>query len=238
MNAQEQWLTHLFFPYKRISQVPLKDIQNQLISRFETWGKPLRIRVDNGQPLGDPDRRVVPVLSLWLIGYGIEVHWNQPRRPQQNAKVERCQGVLAAWVEPSQCKDKQHLQQQLIKQSTFYNYHFPIHRKDNKKRIELFPELMHTGRAWKAEQFSLQRVLDFLASTNWKRKASANGQFFMYGNRITVGAKYSHQYLSINLCPKNNQWLIFDQNAKLIHRKNTPFTKSAIMNLDLKKTRG
>ena len=80
--------------------------------------------------------------------------WNKPRTPQENAKVERCQGTLDKWTEYEKCKNTFDLQIKLWEQSEFYNFHFPIRRKENKKRVELFPKLMHTGRGWAPKNFT------------------------------------------------------------------------------------
>jgi transposase InsO family protein len=61
---------------------------------FHQWGQPQCLRVDNGLPFGDPGSDLVPVLSLWLIGLGIDVLWNRPYQATDNAKVERMQGTM------------------------------------------------------------------------------------------------------------------------------------------------
>ena len=64
-------------------------MQQTMKQIFEQWGLPSYIRVDNGKPFGDPQRCSIPELGLWLIGLGIEVVWNRPRTPKDNATVER-----------------------------------------------------------------------------------------------------------------------------------------------------
>lgn len=233
MKDQAQSWTRLFSPHKKICEVPLRQVQRQLVTLFKHWGVPQWIKVDNGLPFGNPQRETTPVLALWLIGLGITVIWNRSRTPTDNAKVERCQGVLGNWIEFEKCTDTHALQKQVWKQAKFYNYHFPVRRLNQQKRIEVFPTLPFTGRPWNPVGFQLQRVLNFLAEGSWQRKVSAKGQVYMYGQRFSVGIKYKHQYASIRLCQKQNQWKVFDQVGNLIKVVPTPFSKKSIWNLEL-----
>lgn len=232
MNTQERSLTRRFFPCKKISEVPLQKIQSALITIFKNRGIPNWIKVDNGRPFGDPQLELIPPLALWLIGFGIKVIWNRPATPTDNAKVERSQGVLGKWTEYSKCQDAFELQLRLTKEADFHNFHFPIRRKGNQTRFQLFPSLIHTGTDWNPARFKINRVLIFLAKGNWERKVSSNGQISIYGQRTSVGIKYRHQKVSIKLNPKKNAWNIFNANGKLIKIKPTPFSEKSIWNLD------
>lgn len=232
MNIQVRSLTQSFFPYKKIGEVPLQRVQQELIGVFKTRGVPQWIKVDNGRPLGDPKRELIPPLALWLIGLGIKVIWNPPATPQDNAVVERSQGVMAKWTEFRSCRDSFELQLRLWKEAEFHNFHFPIRRKGHQRRIELFPSLGHTGKSWNPADFELDRVLCFLAQAQWQRKTSASGQISFYGQRISIGIRYKHQMISIKLQPKENQWNIYDPQGKLIKSLPTPFSEKNIWNLD------
>lgn len=194
---------------------------------------PLWIKVDNGRPFGDPTLEIVPPLALWLIALGIKVIWNRPRTPQQNAKVERGQGVLGNWTEFEKASDAFDLQIRLWQQADFYNYHFPIRRLKNQKRIEAFPNLAFSGRPWRPQNFKLQRALDFLAQGSWERKVTTNGQVLIYGSRFSVGRTYRHQRVSIKICPTQNQWNVFDASGNLIKAKPTKFSAQTLWALDL-----
>ena len=117
-----------FSPYKKICEVPLFRVQAALITIFKNWGVPQWLKVDNGRPFGDPRRETIPALALWLIALGIKVIWNRPRTPQDNAKVERSQGVLSHWTEFEKATDYFDLQIRLWKEADFHNYHFPLRR--------------------------------------------------------------------------------------------------------------
>jgi hypothetical protein len=225
-------LTRPFSPYKKISEVPIREIQHALISVFKIRGIPEWIKVDNGRPLGDPQLTLVPPLALWLIGCGINVIWNRPATPQDNAIVERSQGVMANWTHYSTCKDTFELQIRLWKEAEFHNLYFPIRRKGNKTRMELFPKLIHTGKAWNPADFDLNRILAFLAKGDWQRKVSTNGQFSFYAQQLSVGVKYKNQRVSIRLNPEKNQWDIFDEKGEIIKSTPSPFSIKSVWKLD------
>jgi hypothetical protein len=199
---------------------------------FKTFGVPSWIKVDNGRPLGDPQLEIIPPLALWLLCLGIKVIWNRPATPQDNAKVERSQGVMSKWTEYTKCKDTFALQVRLWEEADFYNYHFPIKRQRGKKRIELFPKLAHTGKHWDPSNFKLNRALIFLAKGNWERKVSLVGQTAFYGQRFAIGMAYKHQKVSIKLNPNKNIWKIFDAKGNLIKEMPTAFSDKNIWNLD------
>lgn len=203
-----------------------------MITVFKNHGVPEWIKVDNGRPFGDPQLELIPALALWLIGLGINVLWNRPAKPQDNAIVERSQGVMGRWTEYQKCSSASHLQMRLWKEAEFHNLYFPIRRKSGLTRRELFPRLYHSGKQWNPANFDLQRVLNFLAPAVWERKASKNGQFWIYGQRLNAGVKYKHQKLSIKLDPKTNQWRIFNLAGELIMSKPSPFSSKSIWRLD------
>lgn len=225
-------MTRRFSPRKKISEIPVRRIQQELITIFKNWGIPNWIKVDNGRPFGDPQLELIPPLALWLIGLGIKVIWNRPGRPTDNAKVERSQGVMGKWTEFAKCKNTEDLQLRLWEEAEFYNHHFPIRRHRNRTRRQIFAKLMHTGKDWNPGDFKLQRVLHFLSEGYWERKVNTNGRISLYGKMFTVGAKYRHQKVSVKLNPKNNNWAIFDFSGQPIKELPTAFSEKSIWNLD------
>lgn len=207
-------------------------MQQELITIFKTRGFPKFIKVDNGRPFGDPRLELVPILSLWLIGMGIKVIWNRPATPQDNAKVERSQGVMAKWTEYNKCQNIFELQLRLWREAEFHNLYFPIKRKKGKSRIELFPRLVHTGNHWTPRNFKFNRVLIFLAKGNWERKVNRWGQITIYGQRFSVGTQLKHQKVNLKLNAMKNQWMVFNSIGQLIKSYPSLFTETNIWNLE------
>ena len=211
----------------------LAQVQRSLIAIFEQWGIPQWIKVDNGRPFGDPLLKTPPPLALWLIGMGIAVSWSRPATPQDNAVVERSQGVMARWTEYQKCANYDQLQERLHKEADFHNYHFPIRRQGGRKRCDIYPSLSKTGRKWNPADFQLNRVLEFLAQGYWERKVSVNGQVAIYRQVFSIGRRFRHQKVSIKLDAPHNSWQVFDASGKLIKTKPTNFSKETICKLDL-----
>lgn len=226
-------MIHPFSPFRKICEVPLLDVQWALIGIFKNWGIPQWIKVDNGRPFGDPQRQIIPPLALWLIALGIRVIFNRPRIPQDNAKVERSQGVLSNWTEWHKCTDAAHLQYRLWQEADFHNLHYPVKRLKNKTRFQAFPSLLQSSKPFNPNNFDLPRVLEFIAQGNWERIVSKTGQINIWGQRLQVGMKYAYQQVSIKLDPKQNRWLVFDQACNLVKELDTAFTAENLWRLNL-----
>jgi len=125
---------------------------------FEQWGLPQRIRVDNGKPFGDPQRCSVPELALWLTGLGVEVVWNRPRTPKDNAKVERMQATTSRWTEAEQYYSDSELQSKLDRAAEVQREHYQVKRLGAKSRKELYPELWSNSRTYSHAAFDVSRV--------------------------------------------------------------------------------
>ena len=74
---------------------------------------PSSIRIDNGAPMADPQRKRLSALTLWLTGMNVNVILNRPRRPTDNAKVERMQRTTKNWAVIKECQNIQQLTAQL-----------------------------------------------------------------------------------------------------------------------------
>jgi transposase InsO family protein len=69
-------------------------VKNQLISKFEQYGMPLQINVDNGKPWGNSSLVKYTKLTVWLMQLDIRVTHSRPRHPQTNGKNERFHRTL------------------------------------------------------------------------------------------------------------------------------------------------
>ena len=139
-------------------------MQQAVRAAFARWGLPRRLRVDNGKPWGSWSD-LPPALALWLIGLGVDVSWNDPRRPQQNGVVERSQGTSKRWAEPQACQTVAELQARLDEDDQLQRERYPL--AQGQARWTLFPGLTHSGRPYQeadeAAAWSLSRVREHLA---------------------------------------------------------------------------
>ena len=97
---------------------------------FAPWELPSHLRVDNGTPWA---RGQVPTaLAQWVIGLSVDVHWNNPRCPQENGVVERSQGTSNRWGEPWTCDTTAELQWRLDRMDRLHRESYPYQHSGRK----------------------------------------------------------------------------------------------------------
>jgi transposase InsO family protein len=213
--------------------VPVLQIQQAFLEAFTRFGRPQAIKVDNGRPIGDPKREIISALALWLIALGIKLIFNRVRVPQDNAKVERMQGVLSNWTEWETCANAEELQFRLDREANFHNTLYRVSRLKYKTRVEMFPTLLHNPVPFDPKDFEVQRAIDFVAGGKWEREVSSIGQFSHWGQRIGAGIKYAHKRLSIKLNAKTNEWEAFEPNGNLVATFDSLITPENLWRLNL-----
>src|SRR3954447_13809324 len=145
MNAAARCSTPRFSPQGTWSKVSPKAVREQLRAAFARWGLPDVMRVDNGVPWGSWGDFPTD-LSLWLIGLGVAVHWNNPRSPQENGVVERSQGTSNRWSEPWSCDSLEDLQGRLDRMDRLYRETYLY--RERLSRMAYFEGLKHSGRPY------------------------------------------------------------------------------------------
>lgn len=177
------------------------------------WGLPRSIKVDNGRPLGDPGLLSIPPLGLWLIGLGIQVIWNRPATPTDNAKVERMQGVSANWSEPNRCNSPEALQQQLDQALRIQRTSYPTRVCGFQTRLQTYPMLEEKARPYSQATFEASRVWQFLSQKAWTRRVNKVGQVELFGTTFSVGAQWAKTEVSLKLDPDELAWVVYNQDA-------------------------
>jgi hypothetical protein len=183
---------------------------------FCQWGRPLALRVDNGEPFGSTRPSTTSELALCLIALGVEVRANSPGSPQQNGKVERQQGTSMRWAGVLQCKTLQEAQRKLDEACLIQRELYPVTRLKSKTRQEAFPELYQNQRTWNPTDFNPQRTYDFLAKKQYVRKVSANCQITHFGHKARIGSQYKGQSVCLKFNPFTLLWEVFATNGKFI----------------------
>lgn len=190
-------------------------VRAELCNVFEQWGKPGSMRVDNGEPLGNSSGKMIPALSLWLIGHDVDMIWNQPHCPKQNAVVERMQGTSQRWAEVDTIPNWAVLQQRLDEESQIQRSFFPVSRLAHRTRLESYPELRTHQRLWdpqKEGHFCEKRVYSALEQRVFVRKSSTGAQINLFGQRISIGKKENcNIYVQVKFCKETMCWKIFNQ---------------------------
>src|SRR4051812_7511891 len=209
-----------FSPRGRWTQVDPRATQEALRRAFARWGRPERLRVDNGAPWGS--RGDLPTdLVCWLAGLGVAVVANPPRRPRANGVVERSQGVGKAWAEPAQCASAVELQRRLDALDRVQREEYPV--QGERSRIEVDPGLQHSGRSydreWEAKHWQLQRSWDLLGSCVVPRQVDRQGKVSVYNRPYSVGPLWAGKTIWVGFDPLEGMWVFQDQRGHEIRRQ-------------------
>jgi hypothetical protein len=198
------------------------------------------LRVDNGVPWGTfndlPTR-----FALWVVGLGVRWHWNDPCCPQQNPKVERSQGTGKRWAEPGQCRTVAELQARLDEADRVQREEYRT--RGGASRLELFPELQHSGRtysiAWEERTWSLPLVEEHLSEYVAVRRVGANGNIGVYDRGRYVGRQYAGRYVQVQYDPQAHGWLICDEEGRELRRQEAPeISREGIVKMTPEKVTG
>ena len=185
--------------------------------------------MDNGAPWGGWNDLPTD-LALWLIGGGIEMIWNHPYCPRENAQVERSHGVLQQWVQPKTCPDTETLQRRLDDASRRQREVYPSVK--GVSRLQAYPELTKNSRPF--SDWRLERVGEFLAKGRWRRHASKTGQISLYNRCYCVGRAYGNQDVFVHLDACTQEWVMQNgQGAEIARHRAKGMTVEAILNLNV-----
>jgi hypothetical protein len=218
--------------------VPVAEVREALRRQFGRWGLPGGLRLDNGVPWGNWNDLPTP-LALWLVGLGVPPHFNDPGRPTQNPKIERAQGTGQRWAEPGRCASVAELQANLDEADR-------IHREEYvtppavASRLELFPELRHSGRrytrAGERRAWSLAAVEAHLSAYVAVRRVSATRHATVYDRGRYVGQQHAGSYVQVQYDPQRHGWLIADGEGRELRRHPAPeITREQIAKLTFRK---
>lgn len=217
-----------FSPHYQWAHVAAAAVQQQLRAALGRWGLPRRLRVDNGQPWGSWSD-LPPALALWLIGLGVEMRWNDPRRPQQNGVVERAQGTAKRWAEPHVCQTVAQLQARLDADDRLQRERYPL--AGGQSRWQLFPGLAHSGRGYReageARRWDLGRVREHLAGYAVPRRVDGQGKVSVYNRNLYVGVAQGGKDVWVQFDPEQGQWLIHDRAGRQLRSVPAPEISAA-----------
>lgn len=204
-----------------MSELKLEKATGIVNKCFERWGLPKQIKIDNGWPFVHPNNRQVPTYAkLWWIGLGIKVIQNTPRCPQQNGIVECLQGTLYRWTGPLNQESIESLQVRIEEESEFQRNHYRIPSKQNKTRLELYPELETNPRKYDPALFNIQNVYNFLSEKVWMRTIKKGGIIKFFGATIFVGINFVEKEVILTFDPLEVRWLVRNKDGALLNTSN------------------
>jgi hypothetical protein len=192
-------------------------VQAQLRQAFERWGLPGGLRVDNGKPWGSWSD-LPTVLALWLLGLGIELHWNPPRQPWKNGVVEHSQETAQRWADPACCDDPGQLQRELDEADRLQRELYPFVGPHS--RWQVYPGLRHSGRPYAAAQeepqWRLEPALEHLAGYAVPRRVDGSGQVSVYDRNYYVGVLHRGQEVYVQFDPQRREWLFSNRQGQCL----------------------
>jgi len=213
----------LFSPQRSWQQVPPEKTQQFLRVAFGRWGRPARLRTDNGTPWG-ASGGLPTALELWLAGLGVAVWHNRPRRPQENGVVERSQGTGKRWAEPGQCASAAELQERFDAADRRQREQYPF--RDERSRAECFVGLVHSGReysaGWEERHWDLAAAESLLAGVVVERQLDATGCVSLYSRNIYVGRWCRGRRVYVRYDPEGRRWMCHDRGGQLVGYQSAP----------------
>lgn len=209
--------------------VPASETLVTLRRAFARWGRPSRIRVDNGYPWGS--KGDLPTeLGLWLLGLGIDPVPNRPRRPQDNGVIECAQNTGKRWADPPRCHSVAELQRNLDAMDRHQREGFPDAAHS---RSRLFPGLAHSGRAYRrareASLWQVRRLREGLAEYAVVRQINARGLISVSGRDSYVGRRYAGRAAYVRLDAASGDWLFELADGPVLGRQPAELTYEAII---------
>lgn len=193
---------------------------------------PLAVRTDNGEPFGVPTRDVIPIMSLWLVAWGITPILNRPRRPQDNAKVESNQGTVSRWAEVYESQSLEQMQERLDDACALQRDRYPVKRIGKVSRSEVFSDLYTVARPFEQAVFDEQKAYRYLAEAVYPRKVSSGGTTTVYNKPFQVGTAHKGKTVFVKFDPGNIAWLFLDQQGNLLKMIPDPrFSRENLFNL-------
>jgi len=228
------------FPLRYWTQLPATAVQTWLRQVFSDWGLPERLRVDNGAPWGSWSD-LPPALALWWIGLGISTIWNHPHSPEENGFVERVNGLVDQWCEPSTCPSFALWSERIAWLVTTQREEYPA--KAGQSRAAAYPSLYSNPRGYlEAEelaQWDLRRIQAHLAQGRWARTVSKVGQITLYNRAYSVGRAHAGRQVWVGYDPASCSWVIVDERGQeLVRHLATEITEERIRRLDITYRKG
>jgi len=179
-----------------------RTVQDQLTIRFERYGLPDRINVDNGSPWGDSAGGRYTPLTVWLARLGVQVSHSRPYHPQTNGKDERFHRTLKADVIHNRMfQDLAHCQSAFDQWRNVYNTERPHQAIDMAvpaSRYQVSP------RAFPKTLPDLEYGPDDLV-----RKVQKNGHLHFKGRRFNLPDAFAGQPVGLRPTDHDGLWNVF-----------------------------
>jgi hypothetical protein len=207
-----------FFP-SVFNPVGAAAVQARLREVFARWGRPGRLRLDNGLPWGSWNG-LPTALALWLVGLGIDLEFTPVGQKQLNGVVEKSHDTGQRWAEPQSCGSPEGLQAQVDEADRLQREVYPA--LQGRSRRAVFPQLGQPARpytpAWEEAHWDLGRAQAYLAGFTAVRRANQQGQVSVDDHRYSVGAKHRGQEVRVYDDAGPGEWVFTGRDGSVRRR--------------------
>jgi len=215
-----------------------RDIQQNLRDIFSRWGLPNQLRMDRDSLWVGSSRLEWPgTVLLWLVGLGIDPVVNRPRRPTDNAQVER---MCRTWKEHVAIgiglRTKADLQAQTDQAWSDRLHHLPSRNPNcgGQPPLVALPTLARPKRhytpAMESSIFEMERVYHYLSQWEWKRKVDSTGAVSMADYNRLVSKKHVGQIVKVRFDAETREFSAYDVDGNFLHTFTLPvITESYIL---------
>ena len=209
---------------RRLTWEEIRGVIRSAFARWETL--PDVLQTDNEVCLGgQPSDPAPSLLSLWLVGLGVQHRFIRPNTPTDQAQIERTHRTLDGFVGlPNPRLNLEQLQHRLDLEREQHNRWFPSRASDCAGRPPLLahPELLQPRRPYRLEcerqMFDLQRVYEYLATFRLERKVSSTGQIQLRGRAHAIGRSYAGQIVIVQCDAQTHEWVVQQQDGGAVKR--------------------
>jgi transposase InsO family protein len=190
-------------------KLTLTEIQTILRTAFSQWGLPQQIQTDREVVyVGSAERCFPSLFTLWLTGLGLEHVLSRPKRPTDQAHVERGHRTLGdlVWKDTLPLSVSA-LQTDLDQARLFLNQQYPSRATHchGQPPLQAHPQAHHSGHFFhpliETQLFDLNRVDAFLAQHVWTRLVSDTGVVSVAAQRYYLGRSFAGQTISLTFLP-------------------------------------
>lgn len=133
--------------------------------------------------------------------------------------VQQCiRDTMGQWAEPKQCNSLDALQENIDQMDRLQREDYQ--RPGGGSRLELFPDLLHSGRGYAPEtemaEWDWQRIGDHLWCYTVTRLVDSSGLSSIYNHLYYVGRNYYKQTVHVSFDPTTSEWLFRDDRGLLL----------------------
>jgi hypothetical protein len=211
--------------YRKLS---VAEIRQTLRTAFSAWQTlPDTLLTDNELRLGGRPNDPYPSwLTTWLVGLDVRHEFIRPRRPTDQAQVERGHRTLADWTAAEEDRaDPAHFQAALERERERFNRAYPSRARGcgGQAPLVAHPELLSPRRAYRADRelvlFDLARVDRYFAALCFERRVNATGRVSLGRQFYSVGRQHAGRQVNIRFDCSAREWVFVSGDGDELARR-------------------